>query len=120
MVVDMANVAPCASFSIKGEDVNHGCSMAFEFVFDNKKLLSKCSEWYISYVCNSFNYENYEEFCENTGLEDRVSEEQYDAYMEQETEIIVLDSGDGEVVAKDKIPMDSTEIDWNNDDADDE
>ena len=118
MAIDMANHAPNASFIIKGEEDNHGYLMAFELIFRNKELISRCSDWYTSYVCCSFNYENYEEFCESTGLADRVSEEQFNSYMEQETEIVVLNSGD--VATRDAIPMSSEKIDWEGEDFDEE
>ena len=112
MSIDMANAAPNSSFTIIGEESNHGYDMAFEISFSNKELISKHSDWYMSYFCCKRNYENYEVFCEDTDLGDKVSKEQFERFVENEDDIAVLDSGDGEVVVKKDIPYYSNKIDW--------
>lgn len=100
--------------NFEGDEENHGELMAFEFIFKDGKLESKHSGWYVSYLCNSFNYDSYEVFCDSTGLEDKIDEEQFATYMEESAEIAVLESGNGNVVKRSEIPMTTSILDWKN------
>lgn len=114
MAINMAKAAPSAFFTMSGDEENHGELMAFEFIFKDGKLESKHSGWYVSYLCNSFNYDSYEVFCDSTGLEDKIDEEQFATYMEESAEIAVLESGNGNVVKRSEIPMTTSILDWKN------
>ena len=96
----LVSKASNAKFSIVGTVENHGYYMDFEIEYDSKKLTRKKSDWYVSYYLCEDNFEDYEEFCDETDLGDRVSEEQFDEWIEEECEIAVVKSGDGPVYKK--------------------
>ena len=96
----LKSVATDAKFSIKGTVENHDYYMDFDISYDSKELLSKSSDWYISYFVCKDNYKTYEDFCSQTDLGMKVSREQFEEWINEECEIIVLDSGDGDVCLK--------------------
>ena len=103
-VEEMANAltsaAPDAKFTIVGTVENHDYYMDFEIAYDSKEMVIKSSDWYDSYFICRENFKNYEDFCDITGLESKVSREQFDEWLKEECEISVLDSGEGEVCLK--------------------
>lgn len=96
----LKSVAPDAKFTIKGTVENHDYYMDFDISYDSKELLSKSSDWYISYFVCKDNYKTYDDFCSQTDLGMKVSREQFEEWINEECEIIVLDSGDGDVCLK--------------------
>ena len=96
----LKSAAPDAKFKIKGTVENHDYYMDFEITYDSKELISKSSEWYISYFVCRDNYKNYDDFCNQTDLGKKASREQFEEWINEECEIIVLDSGDEDVYLK--------------------
>ena len=96
----LKSAAPDAKFTIKGTVENHDYHMDFDITYDSKELVSKSSDWYISYFVCRDNYKDYEDFCSQTDLGMKVSREQFEEWINEECEISVLDSGDGDVCLK--------------------
>ena len=93
MAQELAFVAPNAGFSIAGTVEDHDYNMDFEIEYDSKKLRSRKSDWYVPYSICRFNYKNYTQFCDFTGLGDKVSKEQFDEWIEEGCNIAVIDGG---------------------------
>ena len=100
MADTLKSAAPDSKFKIMGTVENHDYFMDFEITYDSKELLSKSSDWYISYFVCKDNYKTYDDFCSQTNLGKKVSKEQFEKWINEECEIIVLDSGDGDVCLK--------------------
>ena len=96
----LTSKVPAAKFIISGTVENHDYYMDFVLEYDTKKLTKRISEWYISYYICKFNYKDYEEFCHRTDLGDRVSQEQFNEWLQEECEIAVINNGEGPVFKK--------------------
>ena len=104
IAVDLSKSAPNAEFYVKGYVENKDNVMKFEISKTDSKLVSMWSEWYVNYYICRFNYASYEAFCENTGLSDAVTEEQFLEFLNEETDIAVYSSG--KVFKEADIPLD--------------
>ena len=106
MVGVVAKKYPGVSLIVTGSIENHNYYMDFEVKYDKNILTKRSSDWYSSYHICAFNYDSYSAFCNETNLGDRVSESQFDEWVEANQDIAVLDSGEGEVVTK--VPLSRT------------
>ena len=97
---DLTSNVPNSKFTIVGTVENHDEYMDFELVYDSRKLTKRISDWYFSYYICKQNFKDYEEFCNNTDLGDRVTQEQFNEWLQEECEIAVVDNGDGLVYKK--------------------
>ena len=88
MADTLKSAAPDAKFKIKGTVENHDNFMDFEITYDSKELLSKSSDWYISYFICKDNYKNYDDFCSQTNLGKKVSKEQFEKWSEEHIKML--------------------------------
>lgn len=106
MAQALTSAIPNARFNFSGTLENHDYNMDFEIDYDSKVLIRRNSEWYVSYGIDKFCFPNYEEFCDCTGLGDKISREQFEKWLDNESFIAVLD--DGKRTVYEKAPLSNT------------
>ncbi len=100
MVQEVAEELPKVGILVTGTVKNHDYYMDFEVKYKAKRLTKRYSEWYSSYHVSKSNYKSYADFCEATNLGSRVTENQFNEWINEDCDISVLDSGEGEVVTE--------------------
>lgn len=105
---EIAYIVPDLLFSFSGhiEDSSEkaGDLMDFEITYQNKKLVSRSTSWYICIYMDEI--DDYEAFCKTLCDQygkPRYSEEEYEGFRECANEWFVLDSGQGEFSSN--VPM---------------
>lgn len=98
LAVEIVKLAPKLGFVLSGvvdTSESAGEYMDYEIRYENEKLTLRHSCWYVYFY--AYDYESYEECVEET--EGRYTEEEYNFGIENE-DAVVLDSGDGAVMAE--------------------